>query len=95
MKKESNGVWSPKPIKFKFLSVDKTCILAVMKCVDWWSDAPFKPKFSLRFPVPCKYVVCQYSNYSDGVNDHFEGRITRAVCDGFEDAMILFDNITK
>ena len=77
--------------KVKKISAGGICSLAVMKSSDWWDKQTLKT----NLPIPGKYVVCQYSNYSDGMNDHFECRITRALCGELEDAIRLFNGITK
>jgi hypothetical protein len=83
--------WKPKPIKFKKISKDGICLVAVMKSSDWWNNVPLKT----NIPIPRNYVVCQYSNYNDGINDHFEGRITRGICGTLTDAQRLFNGITE
>lgn len=95
MSNKENEEWEVKPIKIKVVDKDKKIFVVIMKSSDWWDDFPLKPKLFINCPVPCKYVVGQYSTYNNGEKNITEGRIARALFDGFDDAMILFDNITK
>jgi hypothetical protein len=72
-------------ISIKEKKIDDVRVVAIVLAQDWFD------KFS--FPIlPDDYVVCQWSDFHDGVNSHIEGKTTIAICRNPKDALLIYNS---
>ena len=68
-------------------SLGNYMFIGIIKAEDWFDNSQLKPPIYLD-----DLVVCLWADYHDGVNHHYEGLTTMAICRLYEDAEILYNH---
>jgi hypothetical protein len=74
-----------KSIKQK--KINDVTIVAIVLARDWFKNS----EYPLR--IPNDFVVCQWSDFHDGVKSNIEGKETIAICRKLEHAKLIYDSL--